>query len=99
MKDFINYTPSDSTAKIIKGVVNGIFNKAGLSTVHIKILHHMLNKFPLLIPYTLNHPLEDYPQSFLEKIIIHAPESETELWNFMFFLCLRCSLVVKNKDR
>jgi hypothetical protein len=60
-------------AKIIKTVINGVFTKTGFSPVHVKILHQMLNKFPLLVPYTVNHPVDESSETFLNKIIKLAP--------------------------
>jgi hypothetical protein len=99
-KDFIKFSPNGEIARIIKILVNGIFRKDGISTAHLKILHQVLSRFPLLIPFTLNHPIAnpllDFGGKFLEILIKKSVETDNELWSFMLFMCLRCPIVVQH---
>lgn len=66
-KQFIEYNPSDSVKKVVGGLLSHMFAKGTVSLQHAKIVHHLLNRFPLLTPFVLTYPLDGV--TLLDRLI------------------------------
>lgn len=92
-KPFVEYTPGNTAKKVVSGLLGHVYSKGSMSIQHVRIVHQLLSRFPLLTPHVLSYPLEG--KTFLDRTIEAAFESELELQPIMFFLCMNCPVVVQ----
>ena len=64
-----------------------------MSIQHVRIVHQLLNKFPLLTSYVLSYQFEG--TTFLDRVVQTATENELEMSSIMLFFCLNCPVVVQ----
>ena len=54
---------------VVGGLLGHLFSKGKMSLPHVRIVHQLLNRFPLLIPFVLNYPLDG--ATFIDRLV-HA---------------------------
>jgi hypothetical protein len=55
-------------------MLSSMFSRGNILPAHIKIIHQLLHKFPLLTPYVLNFQIGE--TVLLNKLIISAAEND-----------------------